>query len=139
MHTTKVAVPISLITSMTTMITTRPPLTSTTTRRTQNFKNSRTGIEEDTVTNAYGPEGLEYEGLEYGRYELEAFEHLGYKPGRTKFEGTTGGDVENIKNKSQRLRFEPDKETQGRYTHPVIAPTTYTCCQSPQPGPWPIG
>ena len=83
------------------------------------FENSGTGIEEDTVMNAYGPERLEYKGLEYSRYELEGFEHPGYEPRRAKFKGTTGGDVKNIENKSQRLRFEPDWETQGRCTHPM--------------------
>ena len=85
-----------------------------------------------------GPEGAEYkgyetEGLRYNRYKLEGFKHLGYSPRRAKFEQTTGGDIKNVENESQKLRFEPDRETQGRYAHPAIMPTTYTCCQSPQP------
>ena len=76
---------------------------------------------------SYGPEGPEYdgyesEGLKYGRYELEGFKHPGYEPRSAEFEGTTGGDIENVENKSQRLGFEPDRETQGRYTHPADVP-----------------
>ena len=41
------------------------------------------------------------------------FEHQGYEPRRAKFKGTTGGDVEKIKNKSQGLRFEPDRHRAG--------------------------
>ena len=80
--------------------------------------------------NRNGPEGLEYkgyesEGLKYGRYKLEGFEHPGYKPRRAKFEGTTGRDIENVKNESQRLGFEPDRETQGMpilWLHPPPTP-----------------
>ena len=86
------------------------------------FENGGTRIEEDMDMNRYGSEGPEYEGyesegLEYGRYKLEGFEHQGHKPRRTEFEGTPGGDIENIENESQRLRLEPDRETPGRYAH----------------------
>ena len=84
-----------------------------------------------------GPEGAEYkgyetEGLRYNRYKLEGFKHLGYSPRRAKFEGTTGGDVKDVKNESQRLVFELGRETQGRYAHPAIMLITYTHCWSPQ-------
>ena len=71
-----VAVPITLITSMMTMITTRPP---------SDFDHYQedTELEKNRSGHGYGPEGPEYdgyesEGLKYGRYELEGFEHLGY-------------------------------------------------------------
>ena len=63
--------------------------------------------------------GPEFKGLEYSRYEQEGFKHQGYEPRRVEFKGTTGGDMENVKNESQRLRFEPDRETQGRYAYPT--------------------
>ena len=72
--------------------------------------------EEHGHNNGHTPK---FEGLEYSRYELEGFKHQGYKPRRAKFKGTTGGDVKNIENESQRLRFKPDRKMQGRYAYPM--------------------
>ena len=142
MRMTKVVVPISLIRTSTTTITTWPPLTLLWLQPLPGGPR----IWEWWDWSRNGPGGPEYEGygLEYGKYELELFEHLGYEPRRGEFEGTTGRDVENVKNGSQRLVFEPDRETQGMpipWLHPLPTPaaghlnpsTTSICHCLPSP------